>query len=124
MLGLCLTWARLTAREVYTDLWTGFRSFQYRARMLRCMAASTPSANCSSCFPGGVRLLTLRGPRGIGKTTLALHLAHALRPPGKLTPFDHVQVIDLSALRKNAGYVSRGSRLVADAVMITLWYHL
>ena len=53
---------------------------------------------------GGARLLTLRGPGGIGKTTLALHLAHALRedslsPQGDLH-FDHVQFIDLSAVRE------------------------
>ncbi|WP_309571843.1 AAA family ATPase, partial [Deinococcus sp.] len=47
---------------------------------------------------GGVRLLTLRGPGGIGKTALALHLAHALREPGQSPHFDHVQFIDLSAV--------------------------
>ncbi|UQN08300.1 LuxR C-terminal-related transcriptional regulator [Deinococcus sp. QL22] len=47
----------------------------------------------------GVRLLTLRGPGGIGKTALMLHLAHALHDQTKLALFDHVQFIDLSALR-------------------------
>ena len=51
---------------------------------------------------GGTRLLTLRGPGGIGKTTLALHLAQALRTPGE-TGFDHVQLIDLSAVRAPDG---------------------
>ncbi|MFC4455115.1 ATP-binding protein [Deinococcus sonorensis] len=49
---------------------------------------------------GGVRLLTLRGPGGIGKTALAVHLAKALRAPGEALSFDHVQFIDLSALRE------------------------
>ena len=49
---------------------------------------------------GGVRLLTIRGPGGIGKTALALHLAQALRPPSKLLQFGHVQFIDLSAVRE------------------------
>ncbi|CAM4129981.1 ATP-binding protein [Deinococcus marmoris] len=49
---------------------------------------------------GGVRLLTLRGPGGIGKTALALHLAHALRDSGVLAQFDHVQFIDLSSVRE------------------------
>ena len=46
---------------------------------------------------GGMRLLTLRGPGGIGKTALALHLAHTLRQQGA-PPFDHVQVVDLSSV--------------------------
>lgn len=48
----------------------------------------------------GVRLLTLRGPGGIGKTALALHLAHTLSQPGA-SRFDHVQFIDLSAVRES-----------------------
>ena len=48
----------------------------------------------------GVRLLTLRGPGGIGKTALALHLAQALREPNRSLPFDHAQFIDLSAVRE------------------------
>ncbi len=47
----------------------------------------------------GVRLLTLRGPGGIGKTALALHLACALRTHHS-SPFGHVQFIDLSAVRE------------------------
>ncbi|UQN06478.1 LuxR C-terminal-related transcriptional regulator [Deinococcus sp. QL22] len=47
----------------------------------------------------GVRLLTLRGPGGIGKTALMLHLSHALQDQTKPALFDHVQFIDLSALR-------------------------
>lgn len=46
-----------------------------------------------------VRLLTLRGPGGIGKTALALHLAHTLSQPGA-SRFDHVQFVDLSAVRE------------------------
>ena len=48
---------------------------------------------------GGVRLLTLRGPGGIGKTALALQLGQVLRDPDESLPFDHVQMIDLSAVR-------------------------
>ncbi|CAM4435950.1 ATP-binding protein [Deinococcus marmoris] len=48
---------------------------------------------------GGVRLLTLRGPGGIGKTALVLHLAHALRQQSA-PQFDHVQFVDLSAVRE------------------------
>ena len=48
----------------------------------------------------GVRLLALRGPGGIGKTALALHLAQALREPGESPQFDHVQFIDLSTVRE------------------------
>ncbi|WP_027483236.1 LuxR C-terminal-related transcriptional regulator [Deinococcus pimensis] len=44
---------------------------------------------------GGTRLLTLRGPGGVGKTALALRLAHLLQ-----AHFDHVQFVDLSALRE------------------------
>ena len=51
---------------------------------------------------GGVRLLTLRGPGGIGKTALALHLTHTLKQQGA-PPFDHVQVIDLSSVREPEG---------------------
>lgn len=51
---------------------------------------------------GGTRLLTLRGPGGIGKTTLALHIAQALKEPGE-PKFDHVQLIDLSAVRDPNG---------------------
>ncbi|PNY80910.1 helix-turn-helix transcriptional regulator [Deinococcus koreensis] len=47
----------------------------------------------------GVRLLTLRGPGGIGKTALALRLLHTLRQSTDL-PFDHIQFIDLSAVRE------------------------
>jgi predicted ATPase/DNA-binding CsgD family transcriptional regulator len=47
----------------------------------------------------GVRLLTLRGPGGMGKTALALRLAQALRGPGQSPFFNHVQFIDLSAVR-------------------------
>ena len=49
---------------------------------------------------GGVRLITLRGPGGIGKTALALHLAHVLRNPGESLQLDHVQFIDLSTVRE------------------------
>ncbi|ACO45239.1 LuxR C-terminal-related transcriptional regulator [Deinococcus deserti] len=41
----------------------------------------------------GARLITLRGPGGIGKTTLALHLMHQLQHQ-----YDHVLHVDLSAL--------------------------
>ncbi|CAM4358052.1 ATP-binding protein [Deinococcus marmoris] len=50
----------------------------------------------------GVRLLTLRGPGGIGKTALVLHLAHAFRQQS-VPQFDHVQFIDLSAVREPGG---------------------
>ncbi|UQN09362.1 hypothetical protein [Deinococcus sp. QL22] len=43
---------------------------------------------------GGVTLLTLRWPGGIGKTALAQHLARRLTDD-----YDHVQFIDLSAVR-------------------------
>ncbi|GGL82892.1 hypothetical protein GCM10010840_20830 [Deinococcus aerolatus] len=46
----------------------------------------------------GMRLLTLRGPGGIGKTALALHLAYAFRQQN-VPHLDHVQFIDLSAVR-------------------------
>ncbi|BDP44198.1 hypothetical protein DAETH_41670 (plasmid) [Deinococcus aetherius] len=42
-------------------------------------------------------MITLRGPGGIGKTALALHLAHAVRGE-----YDHVQVVDLTHLRDPA----------------------
>jgi predicted ATPase/DNA-binding CsgD family transcriptional regulator len=49
---------------------------------------------------GGARLVTLRGPGGIGKTALARHLAHAV---GR--EYAHVQLVDLSPLRDPAKVV-------------------
>ncbi|CAM4136163.1 ATP-binding protein [Deinococcus marmoris] len=51
----------------------------------------------------GVRLLTLRGPGGMGKTALVLHLAHAIERAGESPQLDHVQFIDLSAVREPKG---------------------